>query len=562
MSTKARWHRRLDGADDGFTMIEMIMAMLIISIVMAAFATFFVTTVSATARQSSAQVATQLADDAIERARALPGQAITANRDKTSSDAQWGSPVSGVATYLTDMQEAYSVSAGAGAGASATLPTTNRQVTVNGIVYNQNWYIGICWQPTGGGACAAAPGNTTGACGTAPSPGAACYYRVIVAITWNDKRCAASTCSYVSATLISAASSEPLFLANGTAPAPSVTNPGSQTSEVTVADTLQMVATTGAPSITWAATGLPPGLTIAATTGLISGTPTASGSYTATVTATDGFSLVGSTSFSWTVNAVPALSSPGNQFEELTQSDTINPSLSGGTPAYTWTITGLPAGLTYDTTSGIITGTPTATGSFSITQKVVDSYGLSSTTTFNIAVNAALLVTNPGSQVGDVSTAISGLQLANTGGFNPDTWTLTSGLPAGLAFSTGGKFTGTPTTAGTNTVVVKATDAQGFTSSVTFTWTIAAAPKITSPTAATASVAHNTAYSLTPSATGGSGTLTWNVTGLPSTLTFSTTTGKITGTPTTVNSTGYTVVIKVTDSLGVSASFTYTLKVS
>ncbi|MDJ0344470.1 putative Ig domain-containing protein [Streptomyces sp. H10-C2] len=83
-----------------------------------------------------------------------------------------------------------------------------------------------------------------------------------------------------------------------------VTNPGSQSSVVNTAVTLQMRATDSASgqTLTYAATGLPAGLTISSTTGLISGTPTTTGSSTVTVTAQDTTSAVGSTSFSWTVS--------------------------------------------------------------------------------------------------------------------------------------------------------------------------------------------------------------------------------------------------------------------
>src|ERR1700709_2122791 len=68
--------RRLRRGDGGFTMVEMLVAMVIIGIIMAALATFFVTTLSATSRQGANQAATQLADDAIERVRAGKGSAV------------------------------------------------------------------------------------------------------------------------------------------------------------------------------------------------------------------------------------------------------------------------------------------------------------------------------------------------------------------------------------------------------------------------------------------------------------------------------------------------------
>jgi hypothetical protein len=80
-----------------------------------------------------------------------------------------------------------------------------------------------------------------------------------------------------------------------------VTNPGSQTGTVgTAISPLQLAASGGTSPYTWSVAGLPPGLT-ASTGGLVTGTPSAAGTYTITATATDSVGGIGSTSFSWTV---------------------------------------------------------------------------------------------------------------------------------------------------------------------------------------------------------------------------------------------------------------------
>jgi hypothetical protein len=83
-----------------------------------------------------------------------------------------------------------------------------------------------------------------------------------------------------------------------------VTNPGSQTGTVGTAASLQITATDSASgqTLTYSATGLPTGLSINSSTGLISGTPTTSGSYSVTVTAKDTTGASGSASFTWTIN--------------------------------------------------------------------------------------------------------------------------------------------------------------------------------------------------------------------------------------------------------------------
>ncbi|MFJ3235617.1 M4 family metallopeptidase [Streptomyces sp. NPDC086787] len=82
-----------------------------------------------------------------------------------------------------------------------------------------------------------------------------------------------------------------------------VTNPGSQTSTVGTAVSLQISASsTNSGALSYSASGLPAGLSINSSSGLISGTPTAAGTSNTTVTVTDSTGATGTASFSWTVN--------------------------------------------------------------------------------------------------------------------------------------------------------------------------------------------------------------------------------------------------------------------
>ena len=95
-----------------------------------------------------------------------------------------------------------------------------------------------------------------------------------------------------------------VYAATGTGNTVTVTNPGAQTSKVGTAASLQIQASDSASgqTLTYSAAGLPAGLSVNSSTGLISGTPTTAGTSTVTVTAKDTTGASGSASFSWTVN--------------------------------------------------------------------------------------------------------------------------------------------------------------------------------------------------------------------------------------------------------------------
>jgi subtilase family serine protease len=93
------------------------------------------------------------------------------------------------------------------------------------------------------------------------------------------------------------------------APAIGVSNPGSQTTRVRTAASLQVAATDSAGNaLSYGATGLPPGLSISARTGAISGSPSTPGVYSVTVRAADARGSIGSATFNWTVQGLPTVS--------------------------------------------------------------------------------------------------------------------------------------------------------------------------------------------------------------------------------------------------------------
>lgn len=106
-----------------------------------------------------------------------------------------------------------------------------------------------------------------------------------------------------------------------------VTNPGAQTGTVGTAKSLQISASdSGGAALTYSATGLPAGLSINASSGLISGTPTAAGSSGVTVTAKDSTGASGSTTFTWTISGTTG-SCAGQKL--------VNPGFESGSTGWT-----------------------------------------------------------------------------------------------------------------------------------------------------------------------------------------------------------------------------------
>ncbi|MFD8599524.1 M4 family metallopeptidase [Kitasatospora sp. NPDC059646] len=84
---------------------------------------------------------------------------------------------------------------------------------------------------------------------------------------------------------------------------PTVTSPGNQSTALNASVNLAIKATGGTAPLTYSATGLPTGLSINSSTGVITGTATAAGTYNVTVTAKDSAAKTGTASFTWTVTS-------------------------------------------------------------------------------------------------------------------------------------------------------------------------------------------------------------------------------------------------------------------
>ena len=137
------------------------------------------------------------------------------------------------------------------------------------------------------------------------------------------------------------------------------------------------------------------------------------------------------------------------------------------------------------------------------------------------------------------------LRVTASGGVAPYTFAVTAGsLPNGLTLNSGGALSGTTTASGTFNFTVTATDNFGQTGSRAYTVTIAAPTLTMTPAPGTLNAPYATAFSQTFTASGGSNSFSYALTGtLPTGLTFSGNT--ISGTPTAPGS--YPITVTATD---------------
>jgi hypothetical protein len=318
-----------------------------------------------------------------------------------------------------------------------------------------------------------------------------------------------------------------------------------------------LAALGGTPPYRWSispGTGtLPSGLRLDATTGAITGTPTASGNSTFVVQVSDSASPSQSATESLSVDVANPLSMSTLTLPTAVVNSSYSQTLSafGGSQPYTWSVTSgsLPAGLTLSPGSGTLTGTPTATGSSTFTVQVVDSDqpALSASRTFTVMVVTAFNATTSSLPTGKVGKAYSA-QLTATGGVSPYVWSLQGTLPDGLQLSPSGAITGTPTATGIFPFTVQVVDSSSPPLSTTASLSITVVSPLSITTASLPEGVTGIGYSQTVQATGGTQPYTWSVSSgsLPTGLSLSASTGEISGEPVDTGTTSFT--ISVTDS--------------
>lgn len=327
----------------------------------------------------------------------------------------------------------------------------------------------------------------------------------------------------------------------------------------------QLTATGGTGPYQYTITegSLPPGLTLNVSTGIISGSPTSSGTFFFVVTATDVNLCTGSQAYVITIqcflNVQPATLPDGTEGILYTQ----NFSVTNGTAPYTFAVISgsLPPGLNL-TGAGLLSGTPTTPGTYTFVIEATDVNNCTGSRGYTLVIDPCLVVSPDALPNGIVGTAYS-QQLTATGGTPPVTFTLATGsLPNGLNLSSAGLISGTPTTGGVSLFTVDASNTSGCVTSKDYFIVVnpTGCPTITiSPTVLpNGQVGQNYNQNLTPSGGTGPYTFTFLSGALPAGVTLSAG-GNVSGTP--IQSGIFTFNVAATDNNGCTGTETISLSI-
>ncbi|WP_421827329.1 putative Ig domain-containing protein [Larkinella sp.] len=335
--------------------------------------------------------------------------------------------------------------------------------------------------------------------------------------------------------------------------------------------------------------GLPNGLTYTPATRVISGTPTAPSTTTLTVKATDNQGGFVTTTFQLMVNPVPV---PENILPVVAQtipdqSGTVGQAFSYTIGAGVFTdsdgsiskveiVSGLPNGLTYTPNTRVISGTPSAPTTTTVTVKATDNRDGSVTTTFRLAVNlapnvlpiVAQTIADQSATVGQLFSYTIGAGVFTDSDGSISKVEIVSGLPNGLTYTPNTRvISGTPTAPATTTVTVTATDNREGSVTTTFRLTVNEAPVNQLPVlvreipgqTATISIAYSYTIGKSHFSDPDGSITSVEVTNLPKGLSYNPTTGVISGVPTTAQTVA--VSVKAIDNKAGSVIVTYNMTV-
>ncbi|MFE8646672.1 beta strand repeat-containing protein [Sphingomonas sp. NCPPB 2930] len=434
-----------------------------------------------------------------------------------------------------------------------------------------NPVIGVAYSQTLGTSGGTAP-YTYSVSGGAPPPG------ISVSSAGNVSGTATTSGNYsftVSSTDSSTGSGAPFnttrtYSVTVSAPTITVAPAALPNPAVGVAYSQTVSASGGTAPYTFAITAgaLPAGMNLAGG-GALSGTPTAAGTFNFTVTATDNGGFTGSRAYTVTV-AAPTISIAPTSLPNAVAGQAYSSTLtaSGGTAPYSFAITAgvLPSGISLSPT-GVLSGASTVAGTFNFTVSATDGSSgagapFSGSRAYALTVGAPTLTIAPVTLPNPVGGTPYAQNLSASGGSAPYSFSISAGsLPAGLTLSTAGVLSGTPAASGTFNFSATATDANGFSASRAYTFSVSAPVLTIAPSTLSAGTV-GLSYRQTIVAAGGTAPYSYAVSAgaLPPGLSLASATGALTGVPTTVGSFDFTVA--VTDALGFPATRAFTIAVA
>ena len=240
---------------------------------------------------------------------------------------------------------------------------------------------------------------------------------------------------------------------------PTITSASSTTFTQGFAGTF-FVTATGTPDPSLSETGtLPSGVAFSSTGGL-SGTPTQSGTFPITITATNGLPPDATQSFTLTVVSPPRIISA----DHITFVQGVPGSFAvtaGGPPPPTCSLTGAPSWLSIDPVTGTMSGTPPvgSGGTYVFTITATNGVPPDATQSFTLTVDSPPTITSADSTA--FTQGQAGTFAVTASGFPASTFTETGSLPNGVTLASSGELSGTPTQSGTFPVTITGVNGDG-----------------------------------------------------------------------------------------------------
>ena len=174
-------------------MVEVLVALAVMTALMAGLGTFLVTSQQVSRSQSHLQAATRLAQQGMEQARGYGGPTLLIGRAACGSCVNTSGYDDGYLTNTVRWDAAVP-----NVTPAVPIPDTPETLQVNNVAYHRYWFLGKCWQPAAGGPC-----TTT----VAP----AAMIRLVVSVVWTESGCPASRCGWAATALFAADPLDPVF---------------------------------------------------------------------------------------------------------------------------------------------------------------------------------------------------------------------------------------------------------------------------------------------------------------------------------------------------------------